>query len=99
MSIEQTIAKQAVYDQLQAKLSLAEATLQTVKARAEQAKADLQIKAIAALFPKTQVIRRELKNLKETSGAGWEKVKAGIEDRIEDLEKAVKNLQTKTAGR
>jgi outer membrane protein TolC len=99
MSIDQTIAKQAIHDQLQAKASLAEASLQTVKARAEEAKATLQIKAIAALFPKTQLIRRELENLKQSNGSGWDKLKTGVEHRIAELENAIGKLQTKTAAR
>ena len=55
MTIDTIVAKQAVHDKLESQIKLAEAKLHTLKAQAENAKANAEIKAIADLLPKKQV--------------------------------------------
>jgi len=72
MSTEVNIAKQAIHDMLESKIKTAEAKLDTLKARAENAKANVEIKAVAELLAKKPVIRLSCRNsriLAETGGS------------------------------
>ena len=62
MSTEQNIAKQAIHDMLESKINAAEAKLDTLKARAEDAKAHVGIKAITELISKKPLIRKSCRN-------------------------------------
>jgi phage shock protein A len=58
MSTEVNITKQAIHDMLESKIKAAEAKLDTLKARAENAKANAEIKAITELLTKKPVTVR-----------------------------------------
>jgi hypothetical protein len=62
MNIELNVAKKAIQDKLESEIKAAEAKLQTLKAEAETAKADFEIKAITELLTKQHQI---LHNLRE----------------------------------
>ena len=71
MSAVAKVAKRVIHDTLGSKIKTAEAKLDALKAQAETAKADIEIKAIKALLTKQQAIiekLRELKKSKETGG-------------------------------
>ena len=95
MNTSATIAKQAVHDKLESQIKSAEAKLHTLKAQAENAKANAEIKAIADLFPKEQAIKRKLEELKNSGSEGWDHAKADLEAHIADFEKAVKGIESK----
>jgi len=95
MNTDVNIAKQVVQDKLESQIKTAEAKLNTLRARAESARAKLEIKAIAALLPKTQLIRQKLQELKKAGGDGWEQAKTELEARITEFEKSVKGLESK----
>jgi hypothetical protein len=95
MNTEATIAKQAIQDKLESQIELAEAKLHTLKAQAENAKANAEIEAIAGLLPKKQSIQRKLQDLKKSSGEAWERAKADLEALIADLQKSVKRIESK----
>ncbi len=67
------LAKQAIHDKLESQINTAEAKLDTLKAQAQTAKANLEIKAIAELSPKAQVIRQKFQ---EPEAVGWRAVGA-----------------------
>jgi len=96
MNTSATIAKQAVHDKLESQIKLAEDKLHTLKAQAENARANAEIKAIADLFPKKQSIQQKLQALKKSSGEGWNRAKADLEAHIADFEKSVKGIELKT---
>jgi hypothetical protein len=89
------LAKQAIHDKLESQIKTAEAKLDTLKARAETAKANLEIKAIAELLPKKQVIQQKLQELKKSGGHRWEQEKTDLEARIADFEKSMKGIESK----
>lgn len=98
MSTEVNIAKQAIHDMLESKIKAAEAKLDTLKARGENAKANAEIKAIAELLTKKPVIRLKLKELKNSGGDRWEQTKADLETRITEFEKSLKGIESKVKG-
>lgn len=89
------VAKQAVHDKLEAQIQLAEAKLHTLKAQAENAKANAEIKAIADLAPKKQSIQRKLQELKKSSGETWNHAKTDLEAHIDEFEKLLKGIESK----
>ena len=92
---EVNMAKQAIHDKLEAQIKTTEAKLDTLKAQAEMAKANLEIKAIAELLPKRQAIQQKLQELKKSGGDRWEQAKTDLEARIADLEKSMKAVESK----
>jgi len=95
MSAEVNIAKQAIHDMLESKIKAAEAKLDTLMARAENAKAKVEIKAVAELLAKKPVIRLKLQELKNAGGDRWEQSKNDLEVRITDFEKSLKGIESK----
>jgi hypothetical protein len=89
------LAKQAVHDKLEAQIKLAEAKLHTLKAQAENAKANAEIKAIADLAPKKQSIQRKLQELKKSSGEAWNQAKTDLEAHIDEFEKLLNGIESK----
>ena len=95
MNTSATIAKQAVHDKLESQIKLAEAKLHTLKAQAENAKANAEIKAIADLFPEGTSNPAEAAGTEEVSGEAWNHAKADLEAHIADFEKSVKGIESK----
>ena len=95
MTIDTIVAKQAVHDKLESQIDLAEAKLHTLKAQAESAKANAEIKAIAGLAPKKKSIQRKLQELKKSSGEAWNQAKTDLEARIAEFEKLLKGIESK----
>lgn len=95
MNTDMHLAKQATHDKLASQLKTAEATLDTLKARAEAAKANVEIKAIAELVSKKPVIQQKLGALKKAGENEWERAKRDAETHIADFEKSVKGIGSK----
>jgi phage shock protein A len=95
MSTDVKLAKQAIHDKLESQINSAEAKLKTLKARAQTAKANVELKAITKLLTRKQTIAKKLKGLKKSGGDRFEQVRADIEARITDLEKSVKGIKSK----
>ena len=91
------VVKKVVHDKFESQINTAQAKLETLKARADTAKANLEIKAIAELLPKGLVIQQKLLELKNSSGDTWEQAKTDLEARIADFEKSVQGMASKKA--
>ena len=89
------VAKQAVHDKLEAQIKLAEAKLHVLKAQAENAKANAEIKAIADLAPKKESIQRKLQELKKSSGEAWNQTKTDLESHVAEFEKLLNGIESK----
>jgi phage shock protein A len=76
MSTDVNIAKQIVHDELESQIKTAEAKLEVLKARAEAAEANVEIKANAALLAEKQAIEQKLQELKKLSDDRWERAKS-----------------------
>ncbi len=95
MSIEVSTAKHAIHEKLESQIKTAEAKLDTLKARAEVAKANLELKAIAALATQKLDLHERFRGLKASSEADCQHVKKDLETRIAAFEKAVKEIEAK----
>lgn len=95
MSIEVQAAKHAIHDKLEAQLKTAESKFDTLKARAEVAKASLEIKAIADLTTQKLEIHQKLQELKKSGDEHWEHAKKDIESRISAFEKSLRGIESK----
>lgn len=99
MNIDMNMAKRAIVDKLAAQIHTAEAKLDTLKARAETAKANVKIKAITELLTKKQMIQQKLQELKKSGGDRWEQAKADLEAQIADFEKSMKGIESKAKAK
>ncbi|MGP8175196.1 MAG: hypothetical protein ACLP7O_11705 [Terracidiphilus sp.] len=95
MNIEVTTAKHAIHDKLESRIKTAEAKLDTLKARAEVAKANFELNAIAALAAQKLDLHEKLRELKASSEASWQHVKKDLETRIAAYEKSIKEIEAK----
>jgi hypothetical protein len=96
MSTDVKLAKQAIHDKFKSQINAAEVTLNTLKARAQTTKANVELKSITELLLSKQAILRKLHELKKSDGGQWDRVKADLETRIADLEKSMKGFESKT---
>ena len=99
MSTEVKLAKQAIHDKIESQLKTAEAKLDTLKARAASAKANVELKAIAELMTRNQAIQQKLHELKKSDGGQFEQVKADVKARITELEKTMKEIESRVNGK
>jgi len=95
MSAVATLTKQALHDKLESQINAAAAKLDTLKARAESAKAHAEVKAIAELLPKKHAIQRKLDDLKKASENQWEHAKTDLTSHVADFEKSVREIEAK----
>ena len=95
MALETQLAKKAVHDKLAAQLKTAGATLTSLQARAERAKANVELKAAADLIVKKAVMQEKLLELKSAGEDRWERVRQDAEVKLADFEKSVKDLSEK----
>ena len=95
MITDVSLAKHVIHDKLESQIKMAEAKLDTLKARAESAKANVEIKAIAELVTKRHELHQKLRELKNPGGNRWEQAKADLEAGIADFEKSVKGIESK----
>ena len=95
MTTDMHLAKQAAHDKLASQLKTAEAALDTLKARAEAAKANLEIKAIGELTSKKSVIQQKLQELQKAGENQWEHAQRDAETHLAAFEKSVKGIESK----
>jgi hypothetical protein len=65
MNIEVNMAKKAIHDKLESEIKAAEAKLAALRAEAETAKADFEIKAITELLTKQHEILHNLREVRK----------------------------------
>lgn len=88
-------ARTAVYDKVESQIHNFEAQLATLKAKAESAKADAELKAIANLATAKVALDRKVGELKKTGETAFQQVKADVEARIAEFEQSVKAIESK----
>jgi uncharacterized protein involved in exopolysaccharide biosynthesis len=92
MGTHKTKVKLATHHRRKSETKAEEAKLNTLKARVDAIRANVEAKAIAELLTTKQLIQQKL----QKSGDRWGQAKADLEERIADLEKSVKEIQSKT---
>jgi len=95
MSIEVSTTKHSIHDKLESEIKAAEAKLQTLKSKAEAAKANAEIKAITDLTAQKLEIQQKLQELKKTGDDKWEHAKKDVEARIAAFETSIKGIEAK----
>jgi phage shock protein A len=95
MSIEVSTAKHAIHDKLESQIEAAKAKLDTLKARAEVAKANVEIRAIADLATQRLEIHEKLQELKKSGDDKWGQAKKDLEARVAAFERSVKGIEAK----
>jgi predicted nucleic acid-binding Zn-ribbon protein len=95
MSTQANVTRQVIHDKFESQIKTAEAKFDSLKAKAESGKANIEIKAITSLLPKKQTIREKLEELKKSGGDRWEQAKTDLEGHIADFEKSVKGIESK----
>jgi hypothetical protein len=88
-------AQKAVYDKVESQIHTFEAQLATLKAKAESAKADAELKAIANLATTKLALDHKVRELKKAGQAAFEQAKADVEARIAEFAKALKAIEAK----
>jgi hypothetical protein len=95
MCADVNMLKQAIHDKFETQIKIAEANLDMVKAQAESAKADAEIKVVAELAARKRALQLELKALKKLGGDRWEQAKSDLEAHIEHFKKLLKDAKSK----
>ena len=88
-------ARKAVYDKVDSQIHTFEAQLATLKAKAESAKANAELKAIAKLVMAKRTLDQKVAELKKTGEAAFQQAKADVEARIAEFDKSVKAIESK----
>ncbi len=92
-------ARKAVYDKFESQIHMFEANLATVKAKAETAKADAELKAIAKLATAKVALDQKAAELKHAADTTYEQLKTDVEARIGELDKSIKAIEAKIKTR
>jgi|SRR5271169_4246743 len=95
MGTYKTRAKLATHHHGNSETKAEEARLNTLKARVDAIRANVEAKAIAELLTKKHLIQQKIQELKRSGGDQWEQAKADLEARIAAFEKSVKEIQSK----
>ena len=95
MSVEAKTTQQAAQEKFESQVKTAETKLNTLKAKAEAAKASIEVKAIADLTAQKTEIQQKLQELKKSGGEHAEHAKANLDARIAALEKSLRDLESK----
>jgi hypothetical protein len=93
-NVAENAARKAVYDKVESQMHTFEAQLATLKARAESAKADAELKAIANLARTKLTLDEKVRELKKAGEAAFQQAKADVEARIAEFEKSVKTIES-----
>jgi predicted nucleic acid-binding Zn-ribbon protein len=88
-------ARKAVYDKVESQIHAFDAQLATLKAKAESAKADAELKAIANLVVAKRTLDKKVAELKKAGETAFQQAKADVEARIAEFERSVKAIESK----
>jgi hypothetical protein len=91
--------KQAIQKKIASQLKTVEAKLDALKARAQAAKANTELKAITELLTRNQVIQRKLHALEKSGRGRWGEARSDLEAQIADFEKSVRGIESRVKGR
>ena len=95
MSIAAAATKHAIHDKIESRIKLAEANLEALKAKAETARADLEIKAIANLAAERLEIHQRFEELKKAADNVRDRLKKDLETRVSAFEKSIKGIESR----
>ena len=88
-------ARKAVYDKIESQIHLFEGQLATLKANAESAKADAELKAIANLLTAKRALDQKVAELKTSGEATFQQVKTDVDARLAEFQRSIKAIESK----
>lgn len=91
-------ARKAVYDKVESQIHTFEAQVATLKAKAESAKADAGLAAIANLATAKRVLDAKVAELKSAGETTFEQVKADVERRLTEFDRSLRALASTLNG-
>jgi hypothetical protein len=91
-------ARKAVYDKIESQIHTFEAQVATLRAKAESAKADAQLAAIANLVTAKRALDEKVAELKNAGEVTFERVRADVERRTAELDKSLQALASRING-
>jgi hypothetical protein len=94
-NVAANVVEKAVYDKVESQIHTIEAQLATLNAKAESAKADAELNAIANLATAKRTLDQKVAELKKAGGARFQVVKGEVEARIAEFEKSVKAIESR----
>lgn len=94
-----TAARKAVYDKVESQIHTFEAQVGTLRAKAESAKADAELKAIANLATAKRTLDEKVAELKATGEAAFQRVKADVEVRVAEFDRSLQAIASKINAR
>jgi hypothetical protein len=89
------VAKKLIHDKIESQIKIAQARLDTLKAKAQATKATVELGAITELLTKKHAIEQKLNDLKKSTDTTYQQTKADVESRLAELEKSVQAIETK----
>jgi len=91
-------ARKAVYDKIESQIHTFEAQVATLRAKAESAKADAQLAAIANLATAKRALDEKVAELKNAGEVTFERVRADVERRTAEFDKSLQALASRING-
>ena len=85
-------ARAAVYDKVASQIHTFEAQVATLKAKAESAKADAELAALANLATAKRVLEAKVAELKGAGETTFEQVKADVERRLTEFDQSLQAI-------
>jgi outer membrane murein-binding lipoprotein Lpp len=92
-------ARKAVYDKVESQVHTFEAKVATLTAKAQSAKADAELAAIANLARAKGVLDATVAELKSAGETTFEQVKAEVERRLTEFAQSLQAIASKFDGR
>jgi phage shock protein A len=91
-------ARKAVADKVESQIHTFEAQVATLRAKAESAKADAQLAAIANLATAKRALDEKVAELKNAGEVTFERVRADVERRTAEFNKSLQALASRING-
>ena len=91
-------ARKAVYDKVESQIHTFEAQVATLTAKAESAKADAELTAIANLATAKRTLDEKVAELKTAGEVTFERVKADVERRMAEFDRSLQALASRING-
>jgi hypothetical protein len=95
MSTDMNLGRKAIHDQLESQITIAQARLETLKAKAEAAKANAELKAIVDLLTAKRGIDRKVDELRKSGEPTYQQVKTDVESSVAAFEKSVQAIEAR----
>ena len=92
-------ARKAVYDKVESQIHTFEGQVATLKGKAESAKADAELNAIANLAGAKRTLDQKVAELKSAGETAFQQVKADVEARIAEFDESLQAIASKINAR